>query len=69
MSKSEKNWRRLYLFLMIGIYGIYVPISVYEWLSGAGGFPFTAVVVGIGLPIMRKNHLQQIWEKEDKKSS
>lgn len=69
MSKSEKNWRRFYMIMMICIYGIYVPVTVYEWLAGSGGFPLTAVVVGFGLPLMRKNHLRQIWEKEGKTSS
>ncbi|GGK08600.1 hypothetical protein GCM10007063_33760 [Lentibacillus kapialis] len=66
MSKSEKRWRRFYLILMIFIYAIYVPIAVVEWLAGTGGFPITAVVVGVGIPLMRKNHLNSIKEKEGK---
>lgn len=66
MSKSEKRWRRFYLILMIFIYVIYVPVTVVEWLAGSGGFPITAVVVGFGLPLMRKNHLNSIREKEGK---
>ncbi|TFJ91289.1 hypothetical protein [Lentibacillus salicampi] len=66
MSKTEKRWRRLYLILMIFIYAIYVPVTVVEWLAGSGGFPITAVVVGFGLPLMRKNHLNSIREKEGK---
>jgi predicted permease len=64
MSKKEKRWRRFYLFLMIFFYAIYVPVSVLEWLLGDGGLPITAVVVGIALPYMRKNHLHQIQMKE-----
>ncbi|WP_077327777.1 hypothetical protein [Virgibacillus siamensis] len=69
MSKSEKNWRRFYLILMIFIYGIFVPVTVFEWLAGSEGFPLTAIVVGFALPLMRKNHLTAIWEKEGKQSS
>ena len=64
MSKKEKRWRRFYLFLMIFFYVIYVQVSVLEWLLGDGGLPVTAVVVGIALPYMRKNHLHQIEMKE-----
>jgi hypothetical protein len=63
MSKKEKRWRRFYLFLMIFFYAIYVPVSIIEWLARDGGLPLTAVVVGIALPYMRKNHLHQIQIK------
>ncbi|GEL76476.1 hypothetical protein [Tenuibacillus multivorans] len=69
MSKSEKRWRRLYLFLMIFIYAIFAPITVTEWLAGSGGFPYTAIVVGIALPFMRKNHLNSIRQKEHRESA
>lgn len=68
MSKSEKRWRRFYLILMIFIYAIFVPITVIEWLAGGGSIPYTAVIVGVGLPIMRKNHINAIREKEGKSS-
>lgn len=64
MSKTEKKWRRLYLFLMIFIYAIYTPVTALEWLAGEGGFPFTAIIVGVALPFMRKNHINQIRAKE-----
>ncbi|MFD2760681.1 hypothetical protein [Lentibacillus juripiscarius] len=64
MSKSEKRWRRFYLVLMIFIYAIFVPVTVIEWLAGSGGFPITAIVVGLGLPLMRKNHMNSIRVKE-----
>ena len=64
MSKKEKRWRRLYLILMIFIYAVFVPITVVEWLAGDGSFPLTALVVSFALPVMRKNHLHQIKEKE-----
>jgi len=66
MSKTEKRWRRFYLILMIFIYAVFVPVTVIEWLAGTGGFPITAVVVALGLPLMRKNHLNSIKEKEGK---
>ncbi|MCC5804408.1 hypothetical protein [Rossellomorea vietnamensis] len=68
MSKKEKRWRRFYLLLMIFFYAIYVPVSILEWLAGDGGIPITAVVVGMALPYMRKNHLQQIQVKQDQGS-
>jgi hypothetical protein len=64
MSKKEKRWKRFYLFLMIFFYAIFVPVSVLEWFAGDGGLPITAVVVGIALPFMRKNHLHQIQMKK-----
>lgn len=64
MSKTEKKWRRFYLILMIVIYGIFVPVTVIEWLAGGGGVPYTAVVIGIALPVMRKNHIHTIREKD-----
>ncbi|GAB3047720.1 hypothetical protein [Virgibacillus ainsalahensis] len=66
MSRSEKKWRKIYLGLMIFIYGVFTPITVFEWLAADGGFPLTALVVGIALPVMRRNHLNQIREKEGK---
>ncbi|MFC4558648.1 hypothetical protein ACFO3D_10550 [Virgibacillus kekensis] len=66
MSKSEKRWRRFYLTLMIFIYAVYVPVTLIEWLAGGGGIPYTAVIVGIALPYMRKNHIESIREKEGK---
>ncbi|SFD94435.1 hypothetical protein SAMN05216238_10661 [Lentibacillus persicus] len=54
------------MILMIFIYAIFVPVTVIEWLAGTGGFPITAVVVGMGLPLMRKNHLNVIRQKEGK---
>lgn len=53
---------------MIFIYAIFVPITVIEWLAGGGSIPYTAVIVGVGLPIMRKNHINAIREKEGKSS-
>ncbi|GAA0432280.1 hypothetical protein GCM10008934_22160 [Virgibacillus salarius] len=52
---SEKSWRRFYLYLMLFIYIIYAPISIIEWLSESGGFPFTAIIVGIALPLSEKS--------------
>lgn len=60
MSISEKKWRKIYIGLMIFIYAVYVPVSVFEWLASDGGFPFVAVLVAIALPFMRKNHLTQL---------
>ena len=60
MSTSEKKWRKVYIGLMIFIYAVYVPVSVFEWLGSDGGFPFVAVLVAIALPFMRKNHLTQL---------
>ncbi|GEN44517.1 hypothetical protein [Alkalibacillus haloalkaliphilus] len=64
MSKSEKRWRRFYLILMLFIYIIYVPVTVIDWLGGSGSFPYTAFIVGIGLPLIRKNHLNSIQQNE-----
>lgn len=63
MSKKEKRWRRFYLILMIFIYAVFVPVTVLEWLFGDGRFPLTAIVVGTALPMMRKNHINQIQSK------
>lgn len=60
---KEKKWRRIYLALMIFFYGIFVPVTVMEWLFGEGSFPFTAIAVGFALPFMRKNHLQQLQKQ------
>ncbi|WP_053364890.1 hypothetical protein [Bacillus sp. FJAT-27245] len=66
--KSEKSWKRFYLFMMIFFYAIYVPISLLEWLGGDSGIPVAAVVVGVGLPFIRKNHLIQIKEKRNEEA-
>ncbi|GLI82657.1 hypothetical protein ANABIO32_03440 [Rossellomorea marisflavi] len=63
MSKKEKRWRRFYLFLMIFIYAIFIPVTVLEWVAGDGRFPITAVAVGFGMPLIRKNHIQQLRTK------
>ncbi|WP_174614151.1 hypothetical protein [Virgibacillus ihumii] len=57
------------MILMIFIYAIFVPVTVFEWLSGTAGFPLTALVVGTALPVMRTNHISQIQEKYGKTSS
>ncbi|WP_010098580.1 hypothetical protein [Ornithinibacillus scapharcae] len=64
MSKSEIKWRKFYLYLMIFIYAVYTPITVFEWIIGEDGFPFTAVVIGFSLPLMRANHIHTIREKQ-----
>lgn len=69
MSKTEKKWRRFYLILMIVIYGFFVPVTVIEWLAGDSGVPYTAVVIGLALPVMRKNHIHTIREKEGNSNS
>jgi hypothetical protein len=68
MSKKEKRWRRFYLILMIFFYVIFVPVSVLEWIGADGGFPITAIAVGVALPYMRKNHLNQIQVREGTKA-
>lgn len=55
--KKYKRWKNTYLLLLIFFYGIFVPVTVAEWLFADAGFPFTAIIVGIALPAMRKNHL------------
>lgn len=57
---KKKKWSRIYLFLMIFFYGVFVPVTILEWLLSDGGFPFTAIVVGLSLPYMRRNHLNQL---------
>lgn len=64
MSQKEKKWRRFYLIAMILIYGIFVPVELFEFFTEGGGFPLTVIVVGVGLPIMRMNHLRKIREEE-----
>ncbi|GAA0465727.1 hypothetical protein [Alkalibacillus silvisoli] len=64
MSKSEKRWRRFYMILMLFIYIIVVPVMAIDWLGGSGGFPYTAIIVGTALPLIRKNHLNAIRHKE-----
>ncbi|WP_158234620.1 hypothetical protein [Lentibacillus sediminis] len=54
------------MMMMIFAYAIYAPITIVEWLAGSGGFPLTAVVLGIGLPLARKNHIKQIRANEGK---
>lgn len=60
---KEKKWRRIYLFLMIFFYGIFVPVTIAEWLFSDGEFPFTAIAVGLALPFMRRNHLAQLQKQ------
>ncbi|ETP69083.1 hypothetical protein AC739_01555 [Planococcus glaciei] len=60
---KEKKWRKIYLVLMIFFYAVFVPVTFAEWLLGEGGFPFTAIVVGMALPYMRKNHLLQLQKQ------
>ncbi|MFD1020582.1 hypothetical protein ACFQ2J_15445 [Thalassobacillus hwangdonensis] len=45
---------------MIFFYGVYLPISLFEWIVGSSGFPYTALIVGLALPWMRKNHIHTI---------
>ncbi|MBH0167596.1 hypothetical protein IHV12_22055 [Fictibacillus sp. 7GRE50] len=64
MSKSEKKWRRFYMMMYIFIYGIYVPYNLFMWLGGSEGFPYAMLGIALGLPMMKKNHINNIREKE-----
>ncbi|MFD2638739.1 hypothetical protein [Piscibacillus salipiscarius] len=66
MFKSEKSIRRLYLFLMIFTYGIYIPVTLVELINGTASNAslITAVVLATGVPTMRKRHLESIKNKE-----
>ncbi|MEK4920833.1 hypothetical protein MKX78_02795 [Cytobacillus sp. FSL R5-0569] len=64
MSKKERKWRRIYLFIMLFVYILFVPISLFEWLLSGDRFPLAAAVVAIALPFMRKNHLNTIRKQE-----
>jgi hypothetical protein len=57
---KEKKWRRIYMGLMIFVYGIFTPVTVFEWLAADGKFPLTAIVACIAIPAIRKNHLFKI---------
>lgn len=63
MSKSEKKWRRFYFIAMIIIYGVFIPVELYEFFTGGTRFPLSVIVVGVGLPLMRMNHLNKIREQ------
>ncbi|MQR93619.1 hypothetical protein [Fictibacillus phosphorivorans] len=64
MSKSEKKWRRFYMMMYIFIYGIYVPYNLFMWLGGNEGFPYAMLGIALGLPMMKKNHINSIREKD-----
>ena len=64
MTKNERKWHKIYTALMVFIYLIYIPVSVIEWLSTDSSFPIVALVVGIALPFMRKNHMAQLKEEQ-----
>jgi hypothetical protein len=64
MSKKEKRWRRVYLFLYILIYGMVAPLSLILFFTGEESFPFFIIPVVIALPVMKQNHIQKIREKE-----
>ncbi|MEK5100994.1 hypothetical protein MKX83_03250 [Cytobacillus sp. FSL M8-0252] len=64
MSKKESKWKRIYLFIMLFVYILFVPISLFEWLLSGDRFPIAATVVAIALPFMRKNHLNTIRREE-----
>lgn len=67
MTIREKRWRRFYLFLMLFIYVIYVPFSFLEWIFLDGKIPFVAILIGVALPFMRKNHLNNIQSGKEEK--
>ncbi|MGP4071115.1 hypothetical protein ACTWQB_01010 [Piscibacillus sp. B03] len=66
MFRSEKGVKRLFLFLMIFAYVIYIPVTLVELINGTAaiGSVITAVVLGVGLPIMRKRYLNTIKEND-----
>jgi hypothetical protein len=64
MSKKEKRWRRVYLFLYILIYGMVAPLSLLLFFAGGESFPFFIIPVVLALPVMKQNHIQKIREKE-----
>lgn len=60
----ETKWRRIYLFLLIFVYGIFTPVTFFEWLAGDGRFPLTALVMCVAMPSIRKTHLMKIAQEE-----
>ncbi|MGY3717835.1 hypothetical protein ACWE42_20185 [Sutcliffiella cohnii] len=63
LSKRERKWRRFYLFVMIMIYGLVIPLALSLFFVGES-FPLIPIFVGIALPFMRNNHLKQIRQQE-----
>jgi len=61
---KEKKWRRIYLGLIIFVYGIFTPVTVMEWLLADGKFPLTALVMCFAMPAIRKNHLLKIQQEK-----
>ncbi|UFJ39237.1 hypothetical protein LOK74_14280 [Brevibacillus humidisoli] len=62
MSKQERNWQRFWKFMMIYFYVLITPagiiLSFYRW-----EFPLDLLILAIGIPYMRSNHLKQIRKK------
>ncbi len=61
--KKLKRWKRIYFILMIFIYAVFIPVTTLEWLFADGSFPITAIAVGSALPVMKKNHLNQLEQQ------
>lgn len=62
---KEKKWRRSYLFIMILVYGLVIPVMLFEWLVLEGKFPLAGFVIGFALPAMRRNHLTKIRQENN----
>ncbi|MCA1057011.1 hypothetical protein LCM10_18770 [Rossellomorea aquimaris] len=60
--QKRESVEKVLFVLLIFFYVIYVPVSIIQWFAGDGGI--TALVVGIALPYMRKNHIEQIRVKQ-----
>lgn len=58
-----KKWRRLYKYLGIFVYAIYLPVSTIEWLFFDERFPLSAIAIAGAFPFIKQNHLKQLESK------
>lgn len=62
MSKQERNWRRFWTFMLIYFYALITPATIVSAIY-TEDFPISLVILAIGLPFMRKNHLAALRRK------
>lgn len=62
MSKQERNWQRFWKYMLIYYYALIVPVSIISAIYREV-IPFQMVILAIGLPFIKKNHLAFIRKK------
>ncbi len=62
MSRQERNWQRFWRYMMIYFYALIVPATIIGAFYREE-FPMQLLILAIGMPFIKRNHLAFIRKK------